>query len=240
MNGGPELATWKRKPSLIAECARTTLTSILLPNQDAELPHVVVLTSPSLGDGKTTVACNLSTAVAEIGRKVLLIDGDLRRPRLHKVFGVPNTWGLSDLLWRDTPLETTPISQMLHPTEVSWLCLLPAGSCGVPPTNLFYSPRMSRLMARLRREFEMIMIDAPPMIHLADARVLGRLADGVILVVRAGQTTTESARSAIQRFAEDGTRVIGTVLNSWDPRTTGTYGYGTYGGYGPNARHARP
>jgi capsular exopolysaccharide synthesis family protein len=238
-NGGPELATWKRKPSLIAECARTTLTSILLPNQDGELPQVVVLTSPSLGDGKTTVACNLSSAVAEIGRKVLLIDGDLRRPRLHKVFGVPNTWGLSDLLWRDTPLETTPIAQMVHPTEVSWLCLLPAGSCGVPPTNLFYSPRMSRLMARLRREFEMIMIDAPPMIHLADARVLGRLADGVILVVRAGQTTTESARSAIQRFAEDGTRVIGTVLNSWDPRTTGTYGYGTYGGYAPNARHAR-
>jgi succinoglycan biosynthesis transport protein ExoP len=74
----------------------------------------------------------------------------------------------------------------------------------------------------------MIMIDAPPMIHLADARVLGRLADGVILVVRAGQTTTESALSARQRFAEDGTRVLGTVLNSWEPRTSRDYGYGSY------------
>lgn len=77
----------------------------------------------------------------------------------------------------------------------------------------------------------MIMIDAPPMIHLADARVLGRLADGVILVVRAGETTTESALHARQRFAEDGTRVLGTVLNSWDPKSSPPYGYGSYHDY---------
>jgi polysaccharide biosynthesis transport protein len=226
---GPELATWKRKPSMIAECARTTLTSILLPNQDGNPPQVVVLTSPSLGDGKTTVACNLSIAMAEIGRKVLLIDGDLRRPRLHKVFAASNSWGLSDLLWAETQLETIPLSHLVRETEVSSLSLLTGGSCGVTPTNLFYSSRMSALLKRLRREFDMIMIDAPPMIHLADARILGRLADGVILVVRSGQTTAESARFAIQRFAEDGTRVLGTVLNSWDPRNSGHYGYGSYG-----------
>jgi succinoglycan biosynthesis transport protein ExoP len=90
---------------------------------------------------------------------------------------------------------------------------------------------MSRLLKRLRKEFEMILIDAPPMIHLADARVLGRLADGVILVIRAGQTTTESALFASQRFAEDGTRVIGTVLNSWDPTPNRRYGYGSYAVY---------
>lgn len=228
-HGGPELATWKRKPSMIAECARTTLTSILLPNRDGNPPQAVVLTSPNLGDGKTTVVCNLSIAMAEIGRKVLLIDGDLRRPRLHKVFGATNSWGLSDVLWAESPLDTMPLAQLVQNTEVSGLSLLTGGSCGVTPTNLFYSARMSGLLARLRREFDMIMIDAPPMIHLADARVLGRLADGVILVVRSGQTTTESARFAIQRFTEDGTRVLGTVLNSWDPRNTGHYGYGDYG-----------
>jgi polysaccharide biosynthesis transport protein len=224
----PELATWKRKPSMLAECARTTLTSILLPGENREGPRIIVFTSPSPGDGKTTVACNLSIAVAEIGRKVLLIEGDLRRPRLHKVFSMTNNGGLSDVLWADTSLETVPLSHLVRETEVSGLYLMPGGSCGVTPSNLFYSPRMSRLLRRLRTEFDMIMIDAPPMIHLADARVLGRLADGVILVVRAGQTTTESALSARQRFAEDGTRVLGTVLNSWEPRTSRDYGYGSY------------
>jgi succinoglycan biosynthesis transport protein ExoP len=229
---GPELATWKRKPSLIAECARTTLTSILLPNEDGDRPQVVVVTSPCPGDGKTTVTSNLSIAMAEIGYNVLLLDGDLRRPRLHKVFGVANSWGLADVLWADTPFETVPITHMVHETEVSGLSLLPAGSCvNVTPSNLFYSPRMPRLLERLRKEFDMVMIDAPPLIHLADARVLGRNADGVILVIRAGQTTTESALFASQRFAEDGTRVLGTILNNWDPKSSQSYRYQEYGDY---------
>jgi polysaccharide biosynthesis transport protein len=227
----PELATWKRKPSLLAECARTTLTSILLPSEDGQAPQVIVFTSPRSGDGKTTVACNLSIAMAEIGRKVLLIEGDLRRPRLHKVFGAPNHSGLSDLLWTDIPLETVPIGHLVQQTDVSGLSLLPGGSCRVTPANLFYSPRMKRLLNRFRKEFDMILIDAPPMIHLADARVLGRFGDGVILVVRAGETTTESALFACHRFEEDGTRVLGTVLNSWNPRTSTHYGYGSYSDY---------
>src|SRR6266436_2759266 len=228
----PELATWKRKPSLVAECSRTTLTSILLPSQNGEAPRVIVLTSPCPGDGKTTVACNLSIAVPEIGRKVLLIDGDLRRPRLHKVFGVGNNWGLGDVLCAGTPLETVPILDLVRETEVSGLSLLPGGSRGnTIPSNLFYSPRMIRLLTRMRKEFDMVMIDAPPMIHLADARVLGRLADGVILVVRSGETTTESALYARQRFAEDGTRVLGFVLNKWDPTNSPSYAYGNYHHY---------
>jgi succinoglycan biosynthesis transport protein ExoP len=230
----PELATWKRKPSLLAECARTTLTSILLPTQDFAIPQMIVFTSPEPGDGKTTVACNLAIAMAEIGRNVLLIEGDLRRPRLHKIFGVPNDIGLGDLLWMDTPQETVPISQLVRGTGVSGLFLLPGGGCSETPSNLFYSPRMAKLLNRVRKEFDTVMIDAPPMIHLADARVLGRLSDGVILVVRAGRTTADSAMFANQRFAEDGTRVLGTVLNSWDPRSSDRYGYayGNYANYG--------
>ena len=95
---------------------------------------------------------------------------------------------------------------------------------------------MATLLKRLRAEFDMILMDAPPMIHLADARVLGHLSDGVVLVIRAGQTTTESALSACQRFAEDGTRVLGTILNSWDPKTVGGYGYGGYAEYQASAK----
>lgn len=230
-SNGPELATWKRKPSMVAECARTTLTSILLPTENGDGPQVIVITSPCPGDGKTTVACNLSIAIAEIGRKVLLIEGDLRRPRLNSVFGVGNNWGLSDVLRGDGDLENVSVSHLVRGTEVEGLYLLPGGSCGVTPSNLFYSPRMATLLKRMRVEFDMVLMDAPPMIHLADARVLGHLADGVVLVIRAGQTTTESALSACQRFAEDGTRVLGTILNSWDPKTGGAYGYGGYADY---------
>jgi polysaccharide biosynthesis transport protein len=233
----PELATWKRKPSLLAECARTTLTSILLPTQEGSTPQLIVFTSPEPGDGKTTVACNLSIAMAEIGRMVLLIEGDLRRPRLHKVFGVPNDTGLGDLLWMDTPLENVPIGNLVRETGVPGLCLLPGGGCSGTPANLFYSPRMARLLSRVRKEFDTVMIDAPPMIHLADARVLGRLSDGVILVVRAGHTTADGALFASQRFAEDGTRVLGTVLNSWNPRSSDRYGY-AYGHYADYTEHA--
>jgi polysaccharide biosynthesis transport protein len=222
----PELATWQCKPSLLAECARTALTSILLPGQNGDRPRVVVITSPCPGDGKTTVASNLSIAMAEIRQKVVLIDGDLRRPRLHKVFGISNDWGLSDLLVAGTALDTIPVANLVCKTEVSGLYVLAGGRAAITASTLLYSPRMSELLDCLRREFDMVLIDAPPVIHLADARVLGRLADGIILIIRAGQTSSESARIACQRFAEDGTRVIGTILNNWDPKAKGRYGYG--------------
>jgi capsular exopolysaccharide synthesis family protein len=229
--GSPELATWQNQPSFMAECVRRTLSSILWPGQNGDRPGVLVITSPGSGEGKTTVTSNLGIAIAEIGRRVLLIDGDLRRPRLHKVFGVSNHWGLSDLLCADTPLETVALEHLVFKTNISGLAVLPSGSNAANPLNLFYASRMSTLLARLRSEFEIVMIDTPPMTHLADARVLARLADGVLLVVRAGKTTTESAIFAAQSFAEDDIRVLGTVLNSFDPYTTGPYGYGSYNTY---------
>src|SRR5712692_7121262 len=139
----PELATWQRKPSLLAECVRTTLTSILLPTQDGSHPRVVVLTSPCPGDGKTTVASNLSIAMAEICQKVVLIDGDLRRPRLHKVFGISNDWGLSDVLRAGTTLETIPIANLVCKTKVSGLYVLAGGRSAITTSTLLYSPRMT-------------------------------------------------------------------------------------------------
>jgi len=221
----PELATWQHKASLLADCVRTALISILLPSQNGDHPHVVVLTSPCPGDGKTTVASNLSIAMAEIRQKVLLIDGDLRRPRLHKIFGISNDWGLSDVLRAGTALEAIPIANLVSKTKVSSLYVMAGGRGPVTTPALLYSTRMNGLLDRLRSEFDMVLIDAPPVIHLADARVLGRLADGVILVIRAGLTTPESAMITCQRFAEDGTRVLGTILNSWDPKAKGRYGY---------------
>jgi succinoglycan biosynthesis transport protein ExoP len=205
-----------REHSTLAEAYRATLTSILLPTLHGEGPRVLVLTSPDPGAGKTTVTSNLGMATAEIGRRVLLIDADLRRPRLHRLFEIPNSFGLTDILRITTPLDEIPVNQLVRQTKIPGLCLVPSGPTTDGLTSLLYSPRLTEFLQRVAKEFDLVLIDAPPMLHFADARVLGRHSDGVILVLRSGQTKRDAAMLARQRFDEDGTSVLGTILNSWD------------------------
>ena len=226
-HGRVELVTWQRKPSVVAEAFRATLDSILFCGENGNRPRVIAITSANPQEGKTTVASNLALALAEINRRVLLIDGDLRKPRLHEIFGVSNERGLSDLLGEGNPLNGGGV----HVTETRYaqLFLLPAGSGEGSFSNLLHSARMPELLKRMRKEFDMVVIDTPPMLHIPDARVLGRMADAVVLVVRSGETTRDMALAATQRLSEDGTRLLGTVLNSWDPRKAGGgYGYRYY------------
>jgi capsular exopolysaccharide synthesis family protein len=222
-SGQVELVTWQRKPSVLADCFRAALASILYSGQNGGRPRVIVLTSANPREGKTTVASNLALAAAEIGQSVLLIDGDLRKGRLHEIFQVSNAWGLSDLLAGKKPPEGR--ERMVIATGCGYLFLLPAGSPAPNISGLLYSPRAPEFLTRVRQEFHTVIIDTPPMLQMPDARVLGRLADGVILVVRSAQTTRETAAAATQRLMEDGTRVLGTILNEWDPRKTSHAGY---------------
>ena len=210
---------------LVADSFRTTLTSILLPDLDRKTPRAIVVTSPDPGAGKTTVISHLGIAAAEMGLRVLLIDGDLRRPSLHEIFHLTSSWGLSNLLCPGLDLDTPPLSQLALQTKFQRLFVLPSGLSVTNATQLLYSQPMVDLLRRMKGEFDLVFIDAPPMVHLADARVLGRLADGVILVLRAGQTTRMAAAQACERLAEDGTRIIGTILNSWDFNRASGQGY---------------
>jgi capsular exopolysaccharide synthesis family protein len=205
-----------REHATLAEAYRATLTSILLPTMNGEGPRVLVLTSPEAGAGKTTVTSNLGMATAEIGRRVLLIDADLRRPRLHRLFEIPNSFGLTDILRITTPLEDIPVNQLVRQTKIPGLSLVPSGPTTDGLSSLLYSPRLTEFLQRVAKEFDLVLIDAPPMLHFADARVLGRHADGVILVLRSGHTKRDAAMLARQRFDEDGTSILGTILNSWD------------------------
>jgi succinoglycan biosynthesis transport protein ExoP len=217
--------------SFWADCYSTIATSIILANQNGENPRVVVVTSPRAGDGKTTVASNLSLAIVETGKKVLLVDGDLRRPKLHTLFGLSNSEGLADLLRADSSIDQEPsATDAVCETNIPGLYVLTAGATTEQSSRALHSVRMSALLERLRGEFDMVIVDTPPVIPVPDARVLGRLADGIILVIRAGETTIESALTARQRFAEDGTPVLGTILNGWNPETGRRYGYGGYYG----------
>ena len=228
-----ELVTWQKRPSALADSFRSTLASILYAGENGNRPRVIALTSAGPREGKTTVASNLALALAEIGRRVLLIDGDLRKPRLHEIFNVSNAWGLSDLLDGTKPPEGS--ETMVVGTSYRDLYVLPAGSVASSISNLLHSPRVAELLQRMRQEFDMVIIDTPPMLQLPDARVLGRLADAVILVVRSARTTKETAAAASQRLADDGTRLLGTVLNEWDPRKASNAGYDY--GYRPYHYH---
>jgi len=219
-----ELVTWQDSPSLAAESFRSVITSILLSNAAGQPPKSIVVTSVERQDGKSTTVSNLGLALAEIGKKVLLIDADMRKPRLHQIFDVPNTWGLSDLLRERSSLRDIPLEAMVRKTSIANnLYLLPSGPATLSISNLLYSERMMELLDRLRSEFATVLIDSPPVMYISDARVLGRLAGAAILVIRAGQTTRDAAVSTKQRLVDDGIAVLGTVLNRWEPKSKHQY-----------------
>jgi capsular exopolysaccharide synthesis family protein len=226
-----EIISWKNKPSMVAEAFRTVLTSILFIGENGNRPKVLVLTSAGPGDGKTTVVSNLGIAMAEIRRKVLIIDADLRRPRMHDLFGLPNDLGLSTIL-REKSLDRFDLQDVIHETSVPGLFILPSGPPTASAANLLYSPNMAEILEKFKKEFDLVLIDTPPMLQMTDARVVGRLADAVIFVARIGQTTRDAAIAACQRFSEDRIRMIGTVLNDWNPKKSRNGYYGHYkGGY---------
>lgn len=219
-----ELVTWQRKPSFYAESFRVALASIMVDRHAR--PQVMVLTSPAPSEGKTTVASNMAIAMTEVKRRILLIDLDLRKPRLHEVFNLPNVRGISDVLQDSTPIASYPLDTLIQPTEIPGLSVLTGGD---PPDSIMailYSPRLPELLHLLRQRFYAILIDTPPMLRFPDARIIARMAEGVILVLRSGQSDRNSAVMARQRFEEDGTRVIGAILNDWDLSSPAAKQYG--------------
>lgn len=209
----------------LSECFRAATASILSAGHNGDAPRVLVVTSARSGEGKTTVASNLAIALTEIGVKVLLIDGDLRHPRLHQIFHQPNTWGLSDLLREKNAVEDVPLETLVKRTSVPRLYLLPGGTSADNVFALLLSGRMARLVPRFRQAFDYVLIDAPPCLEFADARILGRIAQKVILVVRAGYTGRQTAQAAVQRLSLDRIPIMGVIFNGWDPSQSDAYGY---------------
>lgn len=224
----PELAASRQGPSLLAESFRSMRTSLLGEVGAGTGGRVWAVTSPSESDGKTTIAANLALSLAELGRRVLLVDADLRRPRLHRIFEAGNRAGLSDLLGAQPPTEAE-IDEAIESMEGSdRLCLLPSGVAAFGGPGLLHSAALDALLARLRDKFDVVVVDTPPALAVSDARALARSADGVVLVVRAGRTGAALAAEAEGLLRSDGARVLGAVLNSWDPRQGGSRGYWAY------------
>lgn len=172
------------------------------------VPRSIVITSASPGDGKTTVAANLALAFALEGRRVLLVDGDLRRSTVHRMFKVPRSPGLAELL--DGSAE---IKGCVHPSNVDGLFVLPAGEPPVDGGHLLEGESFRKLLDELRESFDLLVIDTAPALAVADAAVVGPLADGVLVVVRAGVTDRADAVEAMRQLAAAGANVVGGVIN---------------------------
>ncbi len=209
------LAAWQNSPAYIAESFRGTLASILRSQGPGRTHSAVLITSAGPGEGKTTVVQHLGMALAETGRQVLLVDADFRRPHLHRRFHLQNDPGLIDLVQDETPIMDYPAERLGLPTGVPGLWVLPNRPTDSSVTRALYSPRLRVIFAKLRERYDMVLVDAPPILHLADTRIIAPLADAAILVVRSGKTDRESASEAIRKMQDDGVLVLGSVLTDW-------------------------
>lgn len=217
----------KSPQSHFAESFRTTRTALAFSVTDAPL-RALVVTSTFPAEGKSLAALNLAMAYAQAGKRTLLVDTDMRKPRLRELFpGAPKN-GISDLLVADSTLEP---AQALFATSIANLTFLGAGTVPPNPVELLDSARFGSLLDQLRADFEMIIFDAPPALTMVDALVLGKKTDGLIMVTRAFVTNKYAARQMIRQIAAAHVKVLGILLNNVDT-PAGSYGdYATYGYY---------
>jgi succinoglycan biosynthesis transport protein ExoP len=235
----PRLREWKKieethvvsleQPrSPAAESYRSLRTSVAFLGVESPFTTLQI-TSPRMSDGKTTTAVNLAVAMSRAGNhRVLLIDADLRRPRIHKFFGLSNINGLSTVLLGNVAVSTC----LERPTALPDLDVLTSGpGHGSMTTELFTSKLFRELLEVAGERYDKIIIDTPPLMSVSDPLVVAGVAESVMLVVRTGNTTSGQLRSGLESLYQVGANVIGTVLNGYDNRSAGYRSYG-YHGYG--------
>jgi capsular exopolysaccharide synthesis family protein len=212
--------------SQFAEAFRSLRTSLLLSTA-GHPPKCIVLTSATPSEGKTTAASNLAAILAQRDTRVLLIDGDLRRPNIHHRFGLNGKIGLTTVLTGATKLEETVQSV----PEIPNLDILPSGPVPPFPTEMLSSGAMEAILARCEEIYDYIVIDSPPILSVTDGVILARQADAVVLVVRHGKSSKHIVRRARDILLRSGAGITGIVLNAVDLNSPEYYGYYGYSGY---------
>ena len=234
-----DLIVFDEPMSPAAETFRMVRTNLAFMSQENPLRSLVV-TSALPREGKTTVATNLATSLAQFGRSVLLVDTDLRRPRIHRVFNTGKDVGVTSLV-----VGHATLNEAVTKTHIEGLSVLPAGPIPPNPSELLHSAAFGQLKEDLLNHYDWVVFDSPPMGAVTDAAILAPQVDGVLLVVRAGHTTRDSILSARRQLSSVSARLVGSVLNDIDIRMKG-YRYGGYSyryrysahGYAPLAEGA--
>ena len=217
-----ETITYFDPRSQISEAVSHIRSAIML-SASSSAPRALVVTSCNPGDGKTTSTCNLAIALSRGERKCVLIDCDLRKPRLHRVFKVSNRRGLTNYLTGSATLE-----EITNATEIPNLYLMPAGPTPPNPCDLISSEAFRKMIEVLRQQYQQIVIDSPPMIGFADARLLSAVSDGVVLVFKHHSTTREAAKLGVQMLVQNNSQILGSILTMVKKDRMG---YGAYHGY---------
>lgn len=217
-----ELLIYSDPRSALAEAYRQLRTSILLSTA-GHAPKTLLITSSLPSEGKTTTATNTAMSLAQTGAKVLIIDADMRRPRLHSVFDVPNGEGLSTLLSSES--NDADISRVVKVDEASKMHLLTSGPIPPNPAELIGSEQMANLLKRLQKHYAHVVIDSPPITSFTDGVLIASMVDGVILVVHSGKTSRQVVRRSKQMLSDVGSRILGVVLNNVNLRSQDNYHY---------------
>ncbi|MFC5676791.1 polysaccharide biosynthesis tyrosine autokinase [Aeromicrobium endophyticum] len=214
-----------------AEAFRVLRTNLQFIDPDAH-HKVFVVTSSLPGEGKTTTAANLALALAEGGEKVVLVEGDLRRPKVAEYLRLESAVGLTTVLIGKLSLEDA-----IQSTANEDLAVLTSGSTPPNPAELLKSGAMASLIASLRETYDIVLIDAPPLLPVTDGALLAAQADGALLVVRHGKTTTDQVTLAVERLEAVGASPVGIIFNMTPAKGGGGYGYGY--GYAPEGPSSR-
>jgi capsular exopolysaccharide synthesis family protein len=218
--------------SAAAEAYRVLRTNLQFASVDRPL-HLVQVSSPNVGEGKSMTAANLAIAIAQLGQTVILVDADLHQPTQHRYFQVLNNVGVTTALLGN--LEQ--VDRMFKTTALPNLSLLPSGPLPPNPAELLGSKRMQELLDVLKQKADIVVIDSPPITVISDAVVLSTRMDGVILVFRAGRTRWESARNALNALKQVHARALGVVLNG-SGRSTQDYYYRYRTDYGVQRKNS--
>jgi capsular exopolysaccharide synthesis family protein len=227
--GKPELLFNGDEKSGLSEAYRQLRTSVLL-STPGHAPRTLLITSSVPAEGKTTTAVNVAMSLAQTGAAVLIIDCDMRRPRMHSIFKLSNKEGLSTILSRN--LDAAEIKSLIQRDKQSGLSVLTSGAIPPNPAELIGSQQMKQLLASLRTDFDHIVIDSPPVASFTDGILISLMSDGTILVVHGGKSSRAVVRHARQQLRNVGAKLLGVVLNKIDLHSADYYYYYThYGAY---------
>lgn len=227
------IITFRSPKDPISEAFRNMRTNITFANIDEDL-RVLTVTSSGQSEGKSTILANYAVALAQSGKQVLIMDGDLRRPRLHRLFGIHNSQGLTNVL-----LKEAQLNDVIQKTEVENLYLISSGPIPPNPSEIMASRSMAVTINTLKSAYDFVLIDVPPLGVVTDAAVLSKVTDGYIVVAALSVTNRDSLRMVLENIKNVGGNIIGVVANN-TPQTKRSGYYYYYYDYSYDQQSKRP